>query len=200
MMLREELKRGIITENPLVGPVLGLCPALAVTTSALNAAVMGITVIFALTCSSATISLVKRWIPERTHIPCYVTIIAAFVTVADMIMKALSPGISNQLGIYVPLIAANCIIMSRAETYASRNNIIKSIVDGIATGTGFLIALLIVGSMREIIGNNTLFGLTVISGFHPMTIFLMAPGGFFTIAFIVGAINFLRIKKEKRAL
>jgi Na+-translocating ferredoxin:NAD+ oxidoreductase subunit E len=195
-MIREELKRGIITENPLLILVLGLCPALAISTSLQNAVGMGATVTFVLFGSNCIISLFRRWIPEKVRIPGYILIIATFVTIAQLLIEAFSPQLDQQLGIYVPLIVVNCIVLGRAEAYASKNRLIAAGIDGIVMGLGFTAALIILGSLREILGNNQLWGRTVIPGFQPMMLFILPPGGFLTLGLVLGFIHFLRRKKE----
>ncbi len=196
-MIRQELKRGIVTENPIFGAALGLCPALAITTSAANAVGMGLAFIFVLIGSNVVVSLTRRWIPDKVRVPCYITIIATFVTIADLLMKAYAPTLNHHLGIYVPLIAANCIVLGRAEAYASKKNVFTSALDGIAMGLGFTVSLVVIAAIREFLGSNQLFGLTVIPGFRPMALFIMAPGGFFTLAAIIAIANHRRIRKEK---
>jgi electron transport complex protein RnfE len=195
-MIIEELKRGIIRENPIFGLALGLCPALAITTSAINAVGMGLSVIFVLTCSNVVISVISKWIPEKVRTPCFIIVIATAVTIVDVWMKTYHAGLSNRLGIFVPLIAANCIVLTRAQTYASKNNVVKSAVDGIVMGLGFAVSLFVITVVREFLGNNTLFGLTVVPGFHPLSLFIYAPGGFFTLAAILWMVNHCRLKKE----
>ena len=195
-MIIEELKRGIIKENPVFCLALGLCPALAITTSAINAVGMGVSVIFVLTCSNVVISLISKWIPEKVRTPCFIIVIATAVTIVDLWMKTNNADLSNRLGIFVPLIAANCIILTRTQTYASKNNVIKAAVDGIAVGLGFTFSLFMVALVREFLGNNTLFGLTVVPGLPPLSLFLYAPGGFFTLAVFLWITNRRRLKKE----
>jgi electron transport complex protein RnfE len=196
-MISEELKRGIFKENPIFGLALGLCPALAISTSVLNAVGMSAAVIFVLIGSNVIISMVRKWIPEKVRIPCYITIIATFVTIADLWMKAYVPILNRQLGIFVQLIVVNCVILARAESYASQNTIHKSIVDGVAIGLGFASSLIAIAAVRELLGSNRLLGFTVIPGFHPLLLFASAPGGFFTIAALMAFFNYRRIKKEK---
>jgi electron transport complex protein RnfE len=196
-MISEELKRGIVRENPIFTLALGLCPALAISTSAVNALGMGAAVIFVLTGSNIVISLIRKWIPDKVRIPCYITIIATFVTIVDLLMKAYVPVLDRQLGIFVPLIVVNCIILARAESYASQNTVRKSALDGIAIGLGFAFSLFIIAAVREVLGSNRLFGLRVIPGFSPMLIFAIAPGGFFTIGALLAIVNYRRLKKEK---
>jgi electron transport complex protein RnfE len=198
-MLKEELKRGIITENPILILALGLCPALAVSTSLKNGFGMGIAATFVLTCSNIIISLIKKIIPDKVRIPCFIIVIATFVTITQLVMKAYFPDLDRQLGIFVPLIVVNCIILGRAEAFASKNNIVNSFVDGIVMGIGFTISLCILSIIREILGSNKLLGLTFFPGFKPMTLFILAPGGFFTIALVMGIINNIRQKNEVKS-
>jgi Na+-translocating ferredoxin:NAD+ oxidoreductase subunit E len=195
-MIVEELKRGIIRENPVFCLALGLCPVLAIGTSAVNAVGMGVAVIISLTCSNILISLLRKWIPEKVRTPSYIIIIAVIVSVVDLLMKAYDADVSSRLGIYVPLIAVNCLLLRRGQTFALKNNAVKSAVDGVVMGLGFAGALFVVAAVREFLGNNTLFGLTVVPGFHPLSVFSYAPGGFFVLAAILWIANRRRMKKE----
>jgi electron transport complex protein RnfE len=178
----EELNRGIHKENPAFSLALGLCSALAISTSALSALGMGITVIFVMVCSNAVISLIRKWIPQRVRTPCFTIVIAAFVIVADSWMKATRPDISDRLGIYISLLSVNCLILARVHTFASKTNIFKSIFNGFVWGISFAIALFAIAVVREILGNNTLFGMMVFPGFRPITFFSYTPGAFFILA------------------
>jgi electron transport complex protein RnfE len=193
----QELKRGIITENPIFILALGLCPSLAVSTSLQNGLGMGLAATFVLVCSNAIISIFRSLIPAKVRIPCYIVVIATFVTIVQLVLKAYRPALDKQLGIFVPLIVVNCVILGRAEAFASKNNLIKSIVDGIVMGLGFTVALCILSAIRELAGSNKLFGLLVVPGYNPMTVFILAPGGFFTIALVMGIINHLKLKGKK---
>ncbi|MCL2219441.1 MAG: electron transport complex subunit E [Chitinispirillia bacterium] len=195
----KELKRGIITENPILILALGLCPSLAVSTSAHNGLGMGIAVMMVLAITNVIISIAQGWIPSKVRIPCYIVIIATFVTILQMFMKVYTPTLDRQLGIFIPLIAVNCIIMARAEAYASKNNPLRSFVDGIVMGLGFTLALVLLSVLREFLGNNKIFDLLVIPGFQPMTVFILAPGGFFIIAFVMALVNIIKSKKETKA-
>ncbi len=195
-MIKEELKRGIISENPILILALGLCPALAVSTSVENGFGMGVAATFVLTCSNVIIALIKGLIPDKIRIPCFIIVIATFVTIVQLVLKAYFPALDKQLGLFVPLIVVNCIILGRAEAYASKNDIFSSFIDGIVMGLGFTISLCILSIIREILGSNKLLGLNFIPGFQPMTIFILAPGGFLTIAFVMGLVNYFRQKKE----
>lgn len=195
-MIQDELKRGIITENPILILALGLCPALAVSTTLENGIGMGLAATFVLTCSNIIVSLIKRFIPDKIRIPVYITVIATFVTIVQLMLKAYFPALDKQLGIFVPLIVVNCVILGRAEAYASKNNLYRALVDGIVMGLGFTVSLSILSIIREILSSNKLLGLKFIPGFEPMTIFVLAPGGFITIAFVMAIINYLRSKRE----
>jgi len=195
-MIINELKRGIIDENPILVMALGLCSALATSASLFNAIGMGVATTFVLMCSNVIISVIKGFIPDKIRIPCYIVVIATFVSIVEILMRAWFPLIYKQLGIFVPLIVVNCIILARAEAFASKNNILTSLVDGIAVGTGFIFTLVILGFIRELFGSNKLFGFKCIPGFKPVTIFLLAPGGFFTIAFIMSIKNYLSKDQE----
>src|SRR5690554_5367779 len=195
-MFTEEIKRGVIQENPILVLALGLCPSLAVSTSLQNGFGMGMAATFVLACSNVIISSVRRIIPDKVRIPCFIVVIAAFVTMVQLIMKAYLPALDKQLGIFVPLIVVNCIILGRAEAYASKNSISKSLVDGIVIGLGFTFSLCILSIIREILGSNKLLGLKFFPGYEPMTIFILAPGGFFTIAFVMAVVRYLGNRRK----
>lgn len=194
----KELKRGIVTENPIFVLALGLCPALGVSTSVVNGLGMGLAATFVLICSNIIISLVKNFIPTQVRIPSYIVIIATFVTIVEMVMEAYMPALFNTLGLFIPLIVVNCVILGRAEAYASKHNVFKSALDGLVMGLGFTVGLVILSMIREILGANMLMGFTFIPGFEPMTIFILAPGGFFTIAFVIGIINYFQGRKAAK--
>jgi electron transport complex protein RnfE len=195
-MILQEIKRGIIDENPLMVLALGLCPSLAISTSVHNGFGMGMAVTFVLACSNVTISLLRKAVPDKIRIPCFIVVIAMFVTVVQMIMKAYLPALDKQLGIFVPLIVVNCIILGRAETFASKNNVFKSLVDGIVIGAGFTVSLCSISVIREVLGRNTLLGCTLFPGYEPMVVFILAPGGFFTIACVMGIIKHFGNRKK----
>lgn len=189
---------GIITENPTLRLVLGTCPTLAVTTAALNGIGMGIAATIVLVCSNLVISLLRNIIPNKVRIPAFITIIAGFVTVVQMLVKAFTPSIDKALGIFLPLIVVNCIILARAEMFASKNAVIPSILDGLGMGIGFTCTLTIMGMIREFFGNGTIFDIAVTKGhIAPMIIFLLPPGGFFVFGMLIAASNALAKKKGK---
>lgn len=192
-----EFTKGIIKENPVLCLVLGTCPTLAVTTSASNAIGMGIAATAVLVCSNAVISALRKVIPDKVRIPAYITIIAGFVTVVQMIVKAFSPAINDALGIYLPLIVVNCIILGRAEMYASKNPVIPSILDGLGMGVGFTAALLCMGIIRELLGSGSVFGLQLLP--FKILIFILPPGGFFVFGILIMIANALNGKKGKKA-
>lgn len=184
------LLAGIIKENPVLVLILGTCPSLAVSTMAVNGVGMGIAATVVLVCSNIAISALKNIIPEKVRIPCYIVLIAGFVSIVQLIVKAYAPAIDKALGIFLPLIVVNCIILGRAEMFANKNSVIDSALDGIGMGLGFTLALLVMGSIREILGSGTWFGINITNGvIDPMTIFILAPGGFFVYGIIIAALN-----------
>lgn len=190
--LRQEFTKGIIKENPVLRLVLGTCATLAVTTAASNAIGMGLATTFVLVCSNAAISLLKKVIPDKVRIPAYITLIAGFVTIVQLLVKAFVPSLDEALGVFLPLIVVNCIILGRAEMFASKNPVLPSIVDGLGMGVGFTAALLAMGIIRELLGAGTVFGLPVLSGFmDPIIIFLLPPGGFFVFGILVAIAGML---------
>ena len=187
------LTRGIIRENPIFVMLLGMCPTLGVSTSATNGLGMGLATMFVLILSNVFISAVKNLIPDIIRIPSFIVIIASFVTVIEMLMQAYIPVLYQALGIYIPLIVVNCIILGRAESFASKNNIWQSFLDGVGMGLGFTLALTILGSVREILGNGSMFGWSFIGeNAHPMLLFIMPPGAFLALAGIIMVVNKLR--------
>lgn len=191
------LKNGIINENPTFVQLLGMCPTLAVTTAVSNGIGMGLSVTFVLTLSNILISLLRKFIPQKIRIAAYVVIIATFVTVVDLVLKAYIPALSQSLGLFIPLIVVNCIILARAEAFASKNGVLKSAFDGIGMGLGFTIALTIISAIREILGNGTILGYSVgIS--TPATIMILPPGGFLTLGILLGLINVIKNRKGER--
>jgi electron transport complex protein RnfE len=185
---------GILKENPSLRLVLGTCPTLAVTTSALNGLGMGLSATFVLICSGIAISALRKVIPGTVRLPSYITIIAAFVTVLMMLVKAYVPTLNDSLGVYLPLIVVNCIILGRAEMYASKHNVLDSALDGLGMGLGFTLTLVLMGAIREILGNGTFFGLDLHSPLDPMTVFITPAGGFFVFGVLMAAVVALEEK------
>ncbi len=196
--LGEVFTAGFVKENPVLRLVLGTCPTLAVTTMASNGVGMGLAATAVLVGSNAVISLLRNFIPDKIRIPAFITIIAGFVTLIQMLVKAYAPAIDESLGIYLPLIVVNCIILGRAESFASKNKVLPSILDGLGMGIGFTIALILMGSIREILGNGTWFGITLFpASVPPMLIFILPPGGFFVFGMLVALANKVAVKKGK---
>lgn len=195
--LRKEFTKGIVKENPVLCLVLGTCPTLAVTTAATNAIGMGIAATIVLVCSNAVISLYRNIIPDKVRIPSYITIIAGFVTIVQMIIKAYAPEINDSLGIFLPLIVVNCIILGRAEMFANKNGVLPSIIDGLGMGVGFTAALLMMGIIREFFGTGCIFGSPITSDFiDPILIFVLPPGGFFIFGMLIALANKLSNSKK----
>ena len=195
----ERIWNGIYVENPVFCLILGMCPTLATTTSATNAIGMGLSTTAILTASNLMISLLKKVIPNRMRIPSYIVIIASFVTIVEFLMEGFTPEVYKALGIYIPLIVVNCIIMGRAEAYAGKKGPVESIFDGLGMGIGFTIALLLIGSVRELVGAGTIFGIKVTPGAYvPVNDFILAPGAFLVMAFFVAIMNKLKIGAARR--
>lgn len=195
----ERLFNGLIKENPTFVLMLGMCPTLAVTTSAINGLGMGLTTMVVLALSNALISLLRNIIPDKVRIPAFIVIIASFVTVVELLLKGFIPSLYDALGIYIPLIVVNCIILGRAEAYASKNPVLPSLFDGIGMGLGFSFALTCIGAVRELIGAGMIFGIHVMpDSYVPCTIFIMAPGAFFVLAALTALQNKLKAAGEKK--
>lgn len=195
--MKDNLLKGIVKENPVFVVMLGLCPTLGVTSSAINGVGMGVATLFVLTMSNAVIALVKNVIPAKVRIPAYIVIIAAFVTVIDLLMAAYLPGLHEQLGLFIPLIVVNCIVLGRAEAFASRNTVGASAIDGLGMGLGFTYALTLLGFIRELLGNLSVFGYKITDA-DGMLIFILAPGAFITLGFIIAFNKWLDLRKKKR--
>lgn len=190
----ERLYNGIIKENPTFVLMLGMCPTLAVTTSATNGLGMGLTTTAVLALSNTMISALRKIIPDKVRIPAYIVIVASFVTIVQMLLQAYLPSLNDSLGIFIPLIVVNCIILGRAEAYASKNPVVPSLFDGIGMGLGFTIALTLIGLVRELIGNGSIFGATVMpSSYQPVTILVLAPGAFFVLSMLTALQNKLKM-------
>lgn len=196
MNLLNIIKNGIVTENPTTRLVLGTCPTLAVTTSAINGIGMGVSTMAVLIGSNVVISLLRSVIPDKVRIPAYVTVIAGFVTIVQLIIKAYAPAIDRSLGIFIPLIVVNCIILARAEAFASKNTILASAADGLGMGIGFTIMLTIMGGAREILGNGSIFGIDLYSSaVSPALAMILPPGGFLAFGVLIGVVNLFSDKK-----
>ena len=190
---------GIIPENPTFRLVLGTCPTLAVTTSALNGLGMGAAATFVLVCSNIAISLLRKFIPDQVRIPAFIVVICTFVTMVQLLMQAFVPSLYESLGIFIPLIVVNCIILARAEAFASKNAPLASAADGLGMGVGFTLALTLMGSIRELIGSGSVFGLSVLGeSYEPMILIVLASGGFLTFGLLLGVFNLIVKKIEKK--
>ena len=186
------IKNGIINENPTFVLLLGMCPTLATTTSTENGMGMGVATAFVLICSNSLISLVKNLIPDQVRIPAYVVIIASLVTILQMFMQAYLPDLYKSLGIFIPLITVNCIILGRAESFASKNKVLPSAFDGIGIGLGFTVALTLLGALRELLGSGKIFGLTIFPENYGALIFVLAPGAFIVLGYLIALTNKLK--------
>ena len=191
-----EFLKGIIRENPTFVLALGLCPTLAVSISVINGIGMGIAATFVLLGSNIIISLLKDFIPDRIRIPCFIVVIATFVTIVEMTMKAYSPALNRALGIYVPLIVVNCIVLGRAEAYAQKSTVINSLFDGLGMGVGFTLALILISGIREFLGAGTLLGRSLIKDFEPAFVLGMPSGALLVIGLLLGFFNILKMRKE----
>ncbi|NLM07148.1 MAG: electron transport complex subunit E [Tissierellia bacterium] len=193
------LKDGVINNNPILVQFIGMCSALAVTTSVKNALAMSAAVIFVLVCSNIIISLIKGITPDEIRIPIFIVVIATFVTIVQMFLQAFSKPIYDSLGIFLPLIVVNCIILGRAEAFAYKNSVFSSFVDGVGQGLGYTFALFVVSSIREIIGNGSFFGISLFGeSFQPISIFIQPPGAFIILGLFVGVFNLIKSKKAVR--
>jgi len=195
-----ELTKGLYRENPVFRLALGLCPALAVSTSVKNALGMGAAATFVLLGSNIVISLLRKAIPAKVRIPCFIVVIASFVTIVELVMGAYLPELSKSLGIFIPLIVVNCIILGRAEAFASKHELGLAVMDGIGMGIGFTFALVLIAAIRELLGNGTLFGYMVFGPqFQPMLLMILSPGAFVTIGLLMGYFNILDDKMRRKA-
>lgn len=189
-----EFLRGIIKENPTFILVLGLCPTLAVSVSVINGIGMGLAATFVLLGSNIIISSMRKIIPDRVRIPCFIVVIATFVTIAEMTMKAYSPALNRALGIYVPLIVVNCIVLGRAEAYASKQTVVNSLFDGLGMGVGFTLALILISAIREFLGAGKILGYTLFKGFEPAFVLAMPSGALLVIGLLLGFFNVLKAR------
>lgn len=196
MNLAKVFKNGLIDENPTFVQVIGMCPTLAVTTSAINGIGMGLSTAAVLICANLVISLIRKITPDKIRIPIFIVVIATFVTIVGMLLKAYVPALDKALGIYIPLIVVNCLILARAESFAFKTGAMPSIVDGVDLGGRRIIKKTIIGAVRELLGNGSLFGMTLFgASFQPVLIFILPPGAFLTLGFLFAGFNKLRSKK-----
>ncbi|MEE9461506.1 MAG: electron transport complex subunit E [Bacteroidales bacterium] len=186
--------RGFFKENAVFVLLLGLCPTLGVTTSAFNGLGMGLATTFVLLMSNIVVSIIKRYIPDKVRIPSYIVIIASFVTIVELVMQAYIPDLFAALGLFIPLIVVNCLVLGRAEAFASKNKLITAAIDGLGMGLGFTMALVMLGAVREILGSGSLFGLKFIQG-DGMIVFVLAPGAFLALGYLIVIINMINKKK-----
>lgn len=194
--LFERLYNGIVKDNPIFGQVLGMCPTLAVTTSAENAIGMGLATTAVLILSNAAISIVRKVIPSKIRIPAFVVIIASFVSIIELVLKAYIPSLYSALGLFIPLIVVNCLILARAEAYASKNTVISSVFDGLGMGLGFTLALTILGSVRELLGTGKILNIAIMpAAYQPAIIMILAPGAFFALGILMALLNVYKMKK-----
>ncbi|HKK01711.1 MAG TPA: electron transport complex subunit E [Desulfuromonadales bacterium] len=197
MSLAKEFFKGFWRENPSFKLVLGMCPTLAVTTSAINGVGMGLATAFVLVCSNVAISLLRKSIPDKVRIPAYIVLIASFVTVAELCMEAYVYNLYKALGIFIPLIVVNCIILGRAEAFAGKNPVLPSFLDGLGMGLGFTLSLTVLGSVRELFGAGAIFGVKVFgAGYIPLLLMVLPPGAFLTLGFLLAGMN--RIDSSRR--
>ncbi len=196
MKMMGEFIKGLWRENPTFRIVLGLCPTLAVSTSVANGIGMGVAATFVLIGSNIFISLVRNVIPEKVRIPCFIVIIATFVTIADLFMKAYSPVLSRSLGMFVPLIVVNCIVLGRAEAFSSKEPPMRSILDALGMGIGFTWALILISAIRELLGNGSIAGFCINRSFEPPLFMILAPGALLTIGLLIGMINYFTMKRR----
>jgi electron transport complex protein RnfE len=197
---KQDFVRGIWNENPVLIQMLGLCPALAVTNTVANSLAMGLATFFVLTGSSLLISTFKKFIPHEVRISTYILVIATFVTIADMSLEAIVPEVHKALGAFIALIVVNCMILGRQEAFSSKRPVGRSLLDAFGTGIGFIIAMLMMGSVREILGNGSFLGVSLFGpNYEPWLVFVLPPGGFFTIGFILLGLNWIEGKRKQRA-
>ncbi len=192
---------GVLTENPTFRLVLGMCPTMAVTTAAINGIGMGLAATFVLIGSNTVISILRKFVPDEVRIPAFVLIICTFVTMVQMLLQAFVPSLYESLGMFIPLIVVNCIILARAEAFASKNGVLASAVDGAGMGIGFTLALTLIAGIRELIGAGTIFGVSVFGGgYEPMLVMILPTGGFLTLGILMGIINALAQRTEKKRI
>ena len=194
----KQLKEGILTNNPIFVQLIGMCPTLATSTSLKNGIGMGLAVTFVLMCSNLVISLLRKFIPSKVRIAAYIVIIAGFVTIVDLSLQAYLPELSSSLGMFIPLIVVNCIILARAEAFASKNGPLPSLIDGLSMGLGFTVAISILSTVRELLGSGTIFGLPVFGdGYTPIIMLILPAGGFLTLGLLIALFQHLTRNKEE---
>ncbi|MDA3882030.1 MAG: electron transport complex subunit E [Bacteroidales bacterium] len=192
----QNFTKGFLKENPVFVLLLGMCPVLGVTSSAINGLGMGLATTFVLVMSNTVVSLVKKQIPSKVRIPSFIVIIASFVTIVEMVMEGFLPELYNQLGLFIPLIVVNCLILGRAEAFASKNNFISSVIDGLGMGLGFTFALTLLGTVREMLGSGTIFNVSFVpENAQTFLLFVMPPGAFIALGFLIAFINRLKHKR-----
>jgi len=196
--LIREFTKGITLENPTFCMILGLCPTLAVSTSLINALGMGVAATFVLVGSNGIVSAVRNFIPDKIRLPAFIVIIATFVTICELIMKAYLPQLDQALGIFVPLIVVNCIILARAEAFASKNPVMPSLADGLGMGIGFTLGVSVIAFVRELLGSGSILGFKVFHGFEPITVFILSPGALLTLGLLIAFVNLLKGKNVDR--
>lgn len=190
-------RSGLLKDNPIFVQLLGMCSALAITTSAINGIGMGVAVIVVLVGSNIVISLMRKIIPDEVRIPAFIIIIATFVTIIDMFMHAYTFELYQALGVFIPLIVVNCIILGRAESFASKNGVVDSIIDGFGMGIGYTIAIVVLGAIRELLGAGSIFGLQLLpASYEPMLVIILPPGGFIALGLLIGLVNYMSRKKK----
>ena len=196
MTIAREFTKGFWRENPIFRLVLGMCPTLAVTTAAINGIGMGLATTFVLVCSNVVISLLRNFIPPRVRIPSFIVVIASFVTIVDLVMAGFFFQLHKTLGLFIPLIVVNCIILGRAEAFASKHPLVDSLADGLGMGLGFTLSLLVLGSIREVLGNGTLFDVPAFGpGYFPFLVMILPPGAFITLGFLLALMNRLTAQR-----
>jgi len=197
LSLAREFTKGFVSENPVFRLALGLCPVLAVTTSLKNGVGMGLAATFVLVGSNVIVSMIRKGIPARIRIPCYIVVIASFVTVVDLVMAGYTPELHKNLGIFIPLIVVNCIILGRAEAFASKNSVGRSLIDGLGMGLGFTFALIVIASVREIIGTGKIWDLVLLGeSYNPVLMAVLSPGAFITLGLLIGLFNLIEQKRS----
>jgi electron transport complex protein RnfE len=194
-----EFIKGFWSENPVFRLVLGMCPTLAVTSSAVNGIGMGLASTFVLVCSNIVIALLRKVIPKKVRIPAFIVTIATFVTIVDLVMNGYFHALHKSLGLFIPLIVVNCIILGRAEAFASKNSVLLSAIDGIGMGLGFTLSLVVIGSIRELFGNGTIFGVTILGGgYVPLLLMILQPGAFIVLGLLLGLMNKAEISLARK--